>query len=217
LFTPSWNQVIVKNVADSVLCCDGELRHCVLFVASSQFSKSDAPRLEVRLVDIVVQAPTFHFLPGVRLFRKAGNPPDHDGVLDVLAVAGPDFIPMENPDPSVLLTYASAWSTSPFATFQPSVPVAPGTDRGRTILARCIEAKQDFPVEETAAAISLRRKRQICRARSPNMETRIVLSWRTGSIKSDRYAAIPQPRAATSGARVFCWIWVLVRRPRRFG
>ncbi len=73
-------------------------------VASSQFSKSDAPRLEVRLVDIVVQAPTFHFLPGVRLFRKAGNPPDHDGVLDVLAVAGPDSIPMENPDPSVLLT-----------------------------------------------------------------------------------------------------------------
>ncbi len=66
-----------------------------------------------------------------------------------------------------LPSYASAWSTSPFATFQPSVPVAPGTDRGRTTLARSIEAKQDFPVEETAAAISLRRKRQICRARSP--------------------------------------------------
>ena len=29
-----------------------------------------------------------------------------------------------------LPSYASAWSTSPFATFQPSVPVAPGTDRG---------------------------------------------------------------------------------------
>jgi len=44
-----------------------------------------------------------------RLFRKAGNPPDHDGVLDVLAVAGPDSIPMENPDPSVLLTLLLAF------------------------------------------------------------------------------------------------------------
>src|ERR1019366_3232174 len=48
------------------------------------------------------------------------------------------------------------------ATFQPSVPKAPGTALGRTILARSREAKPDFSVEETPAAISLRRARSSC-------------------------------------------------------
>jgi hypothetical protein len=52
----------------------------------------------------MVEASAIHFFPSARFFRKVRNPPDHGCVLDSLAVAGPGFIPVEDPDLAVLLS-----------------------------------------------------------------------------------------------------------------
>src|SRR6267142_4636246 len=65
------------------------------------------------------------------------------------------------------LSFALPSSVSPVATSQPSVPIVPASDLGRTILVLCRDENQDFSGEETAAASSLRRKRQTRLAPSP--------------------------------------------------
>src|ERR1019366_3788440 len=104
------------------------------------------------------------------------------------------------------------------ATFQPSVPIAPGTALGRTILVLCREENQDFPVEATASAISDKRKRHTRLAPSPmgwpgNLPARASSRMR----RRLRDKNFPASSASTKPSSVSGSIVALLRTDTGFG